>query len=165
MHISKKIAQALNQQCNAELYSAYLYLSMSAWAASENFPGIAHWLKQQATEEQEHAMKLFDYVLERGGEIELDKIDKPTAKWDSFLALFKNVWDHEQKVTAMIYELAGQADAEKDYATKILLDWFIKEQVEEEATAESIYKRVEISKGSNSGLFYVDHELGKRGRN
>ncbi len=164
MHISNKMAAALNKQCNAELFSAYLYLSMSAWANGENFPGIANWLKLQAKEEKEHAMKLFDYVLERGGAIELEQIDKPTVKWDSFLDMFKNVWDHEQKVTAMIYELVDQADAEKDHATKAELQWFVKEQVEEEATAEYIYKRVEVSKGSNSGLFYVDHELAKRGR-
>ena len=133
--ISKKIQQAINDQIQAELYSSYLYLSMSNYCAAKNLKGFAHWMKLQYAEEVEHALKFNDYVIERGGEITLAKIDAPPIDFGTPHSLFEQVLKHEQKVTGLINKLYELSLAEKDYPTQSLLKWYIDEQVEEEANA------------------------------
>ena len=156
------MAASLNKQINAELYSSYLYLSMAAWFASENLSGFAHWMRKQASEEQAHAMKFYDYLIERGAKVALTAIDAPPASWKSPLAAFEEVSKHESKVTALIEGLAAQADELKDRATAVLLHWYINEQVEEEAHAVEIVAKLKMIKDSAGGLFQMDHHLGKR---
>lgn len=160
--MGEQMIQALNKQLNAEMYSAYLYLSMSAWFESQNLPGMAKWMRVQAGEEQGHAMKFFDYVVSRNAKIALAEIDAPPAKWTSPLGVFENALKHEQKVTGMINDLAAQAEKEKDRATINFLQWFITEQVEEEANATKIVETLKMVKDSAGGLLQIDHQLGKR---
>ena len=161
--LSKKLQDLMNNQIQAEFYSAQLYLSMSAYSAAENFKGFANWLKVQYTEETSHGMKFLQYIHERGGEVELKAIDAPPAKFGSMLELFEEVLKHEHKVTAMINQLYENALSEKDYAAQIFLQWFISEQVEEEANATEIVAKLKmVGDKSPGGLFYVDKELGKR---
>lgn len=161
--ISKTLAAALNKQLNAELYSSYLYLSMSAWFESQNFSGMAKWMRVQAGEEQVHAMKFYDYILSRNGTVALTAVDTPTAKWANPLAAFENALAHEKKVTALIDTLTAQAEKETDRAAVAFLQWFITEQVEEEANATKIVETLKMVKDSVGGIFQVDHHLGKRG--
>ncbi len=163
MTLSKKIEEAINKQINAELYSAYLYLAMAAYFESLNLSGFATWMKLQAKEEQEHAMKFYHYLVERGGRVLLDTIQKPQSEWKSPLDAFEAVLSHEQHVSSLIYNLVDVAKAEKDYATEVMLQWFVSEQVEEEANAASIVERLKMVKDSTNGLLMVDKTLGKRG--
>ena len=162
MEISKKMQEALNKQINAELYSAYLYLSVVAYFESMSLSGFAHWMKEQAKEEIEHAMKIFNYVFERGGEVKLTEIDKPKANWDSPLAAFENAYKHEQHVTALIHKLLDKARAEKDHATDVFLHWFVEEQVEEEASAQEIVEKLKMIGSMKPALIVLDKKLGKR---
>lgn len=157
--LNEKIETALNAQINAELWSAYLYLSMSAHFAADGKPGFANWFKIQFDEEQGHAIKLFNYVIERGGKVELKPIAKVSHSWKSPLAAFKDTLEHEQKVTAMINELVTLAREEKDYATESLLQWFVNEQVEEESTAQGYIDALEMIKDNGFGIFTLDKEL------
>jgi len=163
MVLSKKMEEALNKQINAELYSAYLYLAMAAYFESANLSGFAKWMELQAEEEKQHAMKLYHYVVERGGRILLEAIQQPQSSWESPLDAFNAVYTHEQHVTSLIYNLVDIAKAEKDYATEVMLHWFIKEQVEEEANASSILERIKMVKDSVNGILQYDKILGKRG--
>ena len=133
--ISKKMQEAINEQINAEMYSAYLYLSMSAYCAENTYKGFAHWLDLQAKEEYSHAMKFYNYLLDRGASIDFKTIDAPKRNFSSMAELFEQVLTHEKHVTALINKLYELALKEKDYATQIMLQWFIEEQVEEEANA------------------------------
>lgn len=160
--INERMEKAINGQINAELYSAYLYLSMSAYAQTKNMGGIANWLRVQAQEEQFHAMKMFDYVNERGGVVTLEAIEKPGTKWDGFVEVFEEVYAHEQKVTALINNLVEIAMEEKDHATFNFLQWFIQEQVEEEANASGLLEQLRFIDGKGSGLFMMDRELQTR---
>lgn len=160
--LNEKIEAALNTQINAELWSAYLYLSMSAHFAADGKPGFANWFKIQFDEEQGHAMRLFNYVIERGGKVELKPITKVSHSWKSPLAAFKDTLEHEQKVTAMINELVTLAREEKDYATESLLQWFVNEQVEEESTAQGYIDALEMIKDNGFGIFTLDKELRSR---
>ena len=153
--------QALNSQINAEMYSSYLYLSMSAFFEDLNLSGCARWMRLQAQEELMHAMKIHDYVLERGGRIKLGPIDQPQQIWDSPRAVFESVLDHEQKVTGMINDLVDLAIQEKDHASNIFLQWFVTEQVEEEASADGVLQKLKLA-GDGHGLFLIDQELGQR---
>jgi ferritin len=161
--ISKTMVDQINEQIMHELYSAYLYLSMSAYAESANLPGAAAWLKVQASEEQTHAMKFFEFVLERGGRVELKAIAQPPAEFKSLLALFEQVYEHEQKVTARIHLLYALAVKENDYASQVYLQWFVNEQVEEEKNASQIVETLKMIGDSKGSLFQLDHQLGKRG--
>ena len=162
--LEKKLQALMNDQIQAEFYSAQLYLSMSVYSAAENFKGFANWLKVQYEEETSHGMKFIHYIHERGGEVELKTIDAPPAKFGSMLNLFEEVLAHEKKVTALINKLYETALAEKDYASQIFLQWFINEQVEEEANATEIVAQLKmVGDKSPGGLFYVDKALGKRG--
>lgn len=160
--IGKKIAAAFNEQINHELYSAYLYLSMAAYFHSVGLDGFASWMRVQAKEEELHAMKFFDHLRDRGVRVELDAIKKPVSKWNSPLAAFKAAYEHEQFITSRINGLYLLAEKENDYAAKVFLDWFVKEQVEEEATASSIVGLLERIKDSGNGLIMLDRQLGSR---
>lgn len=162
--ISEKMNQAINEQINAELYSGYLYLAMAAYFESEGWRGMAKWMHLQAGEEQAHAMKFFAFLYDRGGRVTLQAIDQPPAKWDSPLAAFREAYGHEQKVSARIYKLLEQAQAEKDHATAAMLKWFVDEQVEEEANADQIVQQLEMIGEAKGALFMLDHQLGKRGQ-
>ncbi|MBN1917255.1 MAG: ferritin [Verrucomicrobia bacterium] len=161
--LTKKMETAINRQINAELYSGYMYLAMSSYFETVNLPGFAAWMKAQAGEELEHAMKMFGYVGERRGTVTLDAIDKPPSKWASPLKAFEAALEHEEKVTGMINTLADLAAAENDHATGVFLQWFIKEQVEEEASADAIVQKLKLAKDASGALLMLDRELGKRG--
>ncbi len=161
--MNNKIQDALNNQINAELYSAYLYLSMSAYFESINLKGFASWMRVQSNEEVTHAMKIFDFLNERGGRVLLSQIEKPTTEWDSSLAAFKAVYMHEQKVTGMINALVDLSIEEKDHALNNFLQWFVAEQVEEESSACDVVKMLELVGSAGNGIFMLDRELGKRG--
>lgn len=154
--------EALNKHINAEVYSAYLYLSMSAHFQAANLPGFAHWMRVQAREELSHAMKFYDHVLERGGTVTLQPVEAPASRWDSALAAFEDAYRHEQKVTGLINQLVDDAVQTRDHATNAFLQWFVSEQVEEEAAAEAIVQRLKLVGDSPGGLFMIDHELGER---
>lgn len=162
MLISEKMQNSLNGQIQAEFESAYLYLGMAAWFDGNDMPGCAHWMKKQFGEEQEHAMKLYAYTTARGGRVTLKAIAAPAAKWESASAIFEETLKHEQAVTAMIYKLAEAADKEKDLATREMLCWFIKEQVEEEDTAMAIVAKFKKLGESPISLSMIDKELGAR---
>jgi ferritin len=161
MVITEKIQDAINQQINAELYSAYLYLSMSAYFETQNLSGFAKWMKGHAQEELTHAMKFYEYVLERMGKMALQAIPAPPAKWDSPVAAFEQVYQHEQKVTALINALLELATTHKDYATCALLQWFVNEQVEEEANTCKMLEKAKLAGASVGALFALDHQAGK----
>ncbi len=160
--ISKTMEQALNKQVNREFYSAYLYLAMSAYFEAANMKGFAKWMRIQAKEEQSHALKIYDFILARSGKPNLGDIEAPKAKWSSPGKVFEEVYAHEQKVTAMIHGLVDLAIKEKDHASFEMLQWFVKEQVEEEEHASAILAQVMCVGDVPGHLFYLDHQLGKR---
>lgn len=160
--LSPKMEKSLNQQVNAELFSSYLYLSMSAYFSEINLNGCAHWMRLQAQEELSHALKIYDYINERGGRPVLETIQAPQASWKSPTDVFENVLAHEQKVTSMINQLVDLAIKEKDHATSIFLQWFVSEQVEEEASAGEVLQKIKLTGNDGGGLFMLDQELGKR---
>ncbi len=162
MQLSSKMTQMINSQIQAEIQSAYLYLAMAADLEDKGYNGCAHWMQKQFSEEMEHAMKFYHYVFERNEKVVLEAIEKPQATWDCPLCAFKDTLAHEQVVSKRIYDLYEQALADKDYATGELLQWFIKEQVEEEASAQAIITRMEMAGDSKGSLLYIDKELGKR---
>ncbi len=164
MNLSKAMQEAFNQQINNELFSAYLYLSMAAHCDSANLPGAAKWLRVQFEEEQTHALKMFDYVIERGGQVCLKAIEAPTATWKSTLAVFEQVLQHEQHVSAGVYKLYEIALAEKDYAAQTFIQWFIAEQVEEEKNAAAIVDNLKRIESHETAVLMLDHQLGKRGK-
>jgi ferritin len=160
--INQKIEDALNGQLNKELYSSYLYLSMSAYFESNNLKGFAHWLRVQAKEELGHGMKFFDYIAQRGGHPGLRQIDAPPNNWKSHKSVFEDAYQHEQKVTKYIHELVDLARSERDHATEVFLQWFVNEQVEEEMNANEIVQKMGLAGDVWSALFVIDSELGKR---
>ena len=160
--LNKKIEAAFNEQMNAEMYSAYLYLSMSAYFESTGMAGFANWMRIQAQEEMVHAMKFFDHISERGGRVTLKVIDGPETEWKSAVAAFEHVYEHEQKVTALISGLVDLAIEEKDHASRSFLQWFVDEQVEEEDSASTVLDRLKLVGDSGDGLFMIDRELGQR---
>ncbi len=162
MVIKDKVAKAINKQINAELYSSYLYLAMSAWFQSVNFTGFAKWMAVQAKEEYAHAMKFYDYLLERGGKVTLAEIAAPKGSWKSPLNAFEEVYAHELKVTALIGDLVKLAKDDDDYATESMLKWFVDEQVEEESNALLIVEQLRVIKESTGGLYMLDHRIGTR---
>jgi ferritin len=160
--IGKKMEEALNGQINAELYSAYLYLSMEAYFGCENLAGFANWMRVQTQEELMHAMKIYDFVAERGGRVVLRAIEQPPAKWNSPLGVFEAVYKHEQKVTGLINDLVNLAVEEKDHATNSFLQWFVTEQVEEEDNASTVLGQLKLIKDSPQALFMMDKEMAQR---
>ena len=160
--LSKAIQDAINEQINKELFSSYLYLAMSTYYAESNFSGFASWMKVQSSEEYGHAMKFYSYVIERNGHVELETIEKPHAKFKSPVDVFKQVLEHEKKVTAMINKLYELAIKEKDYPTQIMLEWFITEQLEEEKSAGDILEQLKMIGDSSVSLIMMDRQLAAR---
>jgi len=162
MAISKKMEKAINDQINAEMYSSYLYLSMAADLDGKALAGFSNWMKIQAQEELYHAMKMYDYVLERGGAIKLDVIEAPQTEWKTPLAIFQAAYKHELLVTSLINDLVDLAIKEKDHATNNFLQWYVKEQVEEEASADEIVQKLKLIGSQGNGLFMLDKEMTTR---
>ena len=160
--IAKTLETALNRQVNRELYSAYLYLAMSSYFETTGLKGFAKWMRLQAKEEQVHAMKIYDYVVARGGTVALAEIEAPKNKWASAGKVFEDTYAHEQKVTGMINGLVDLAMKEHDHATFEMLQWFVKEQVEEEEHAADILNQIKLVGDVPGHLFWLDHQLGKR---
>jgi len=160
--LSKKIENAINKQINAELWSAYLYLSMSAYFESINLGGFANWMRVQAQEEVGHAMRFYNHVVERRGRITVSAVAAPSINWKSPLNSFEDAFKHEQKVTSMIENLVTMAAAEKDYATTNMLQWFIDEQVEEELSTDTIVQKLKMIGTNTGGLYMLDRELSQR---
>jgi ferritin len=160
--LSTKLEDAINEQINKELYSGYLYLSMSAYCESESLPGFASWMRAQAQEEVEHAMRLFDYIGARGGRVVLKAIEMPPPVWKSPQEMFEQVLEHEHKVTGMINRLYELAQQENDYATQMELQWFITEQVEEEESAGQVVEQLKRVGDQPMGLLMMDRQLGER---
>lgn len=160
--ISKKLEKELNDQINAEFFSAYLYLSMAAYSSSINMNGAASWLEAQAQEELEHAMKFYKYIEERGGRVVLKEIKEPAKEWKSFEDVFKAAYEHEKYISERINKLMELAVKEKDFATQSFLNWFIDEQVEEEASTLAVYEKFKMVRDYKGGLFMIDRELAQR---
>ncbi|MBZ0265526.1 ferritin [bacterium] len=163
MVLSKKLQAALNDQINKEMASAYLYFSMASWLHDQNLDGMASWMNAQAIEEMGHAKKIYSYVYERGGRVILDAIDKPKSDWKNAVEVFTDTLAHEQLVTKSIHALLDLAIKDNDHAAKVFLNWFIEEQVEEEASVESILDRLKLVGDKGVGLFMMDRHLGERG--
>ena len=160
--LSKKMQDAMNEQINKELYSAYLYLSMSAHCESINLSGFAHWMREQAEEEKEHAMKLYEFICDRGGRVELKAIDQPPVEFKSAIDVFEQTLKHEEFVTSLINDLYVLAVQEKDYASQIFLQWFVTEQVEEEKGASEILEMLRMIGDKAQGILIVDRQLAAR---
>jgi ferritin len=160
--VSKAMAAAINRQINAELYSSYLYLSMSAYATNIGMKGTAHWLFVQAQEEATHAMRFYNYLNDQGVHVKLEAIKQPPVQFKSVLDIFEAVLKHENHVTALIHGLVDIAAKEKDPATGVMLQWFVTEQVEEEANASEIIGKLKLAGNNGGGLFMIDKDLGTR---
>ena len=160
--LPKQMESALNTQIEEELFASYLYLSMSAYCHSLNFKGFANWMRMQAGEEREHAMKLYDYIIERGGRVELEAMKKPAHSFSSIIETFSDALAHEKKVSTQINKLYEQAEKLKDYPSRIMLQWFITEQVEEEMNAEEIVQKLKFVGNDKNGLLLLDRDLGSR---
>ena len=160
--ISKKMQKALNDQINAELYSSYIYLAMSAYFESQNWNGFAAWMAKQSMEEYGHAMKIYKYVTEVEGRVILEAIEKPKSDWKSPLEVFDAAYKHEIYITNRINDLTNLAVTEKDHATNIFLHWFVTEQVEEVATVSQIVNKFKMVGDNKSALYMLDKELGSR---
>ncbi|ABX30884.1 Ferroxidase [Petrotoga mobilis SJ95] len=162
MKLEDKMLNALNEQINKEIFSAYLYYSMAAYFDSLNLEGFANWMKVQAKEELTHAQKLYDYIYDKGGIVELDNIDKPKKEWGSPLEAFKDAYDHELSVTQSIDKLVDLAKELNDHATQNFLQWFVNEQVEEEANTKKIVDTLQMIGESKTALFMFNGQLGSR---
>jgi ferritin len=156
------IQDAMNEQMKNEFYAAYQYLSMAAYCESENLPGFAHWMRAQAREETEHAMKFYDFILGRNGRVVLQAIEGPVVEFGSPLEVFERALEHEQKVTAMINDLYGLAVKENDYASQTFLQWFVTEQVEEEKNTGDVVETLKMIGDKSEALFLLDRELARR---
>ncbi len=160
--LSDNLLKNLNDQVNFEFYSSYTYLAMAAYAESVDLGGIANFFRVQAQEELFHAMKLYDYIFQKNGVVELNKIDKPEGKYESIIDVFETGYKHEQLVTSRIYKLADIASEEKEHATISLLRWFIDEQVEEENTFNTLLKKIKRAEDNPAALYMLDEELATR---
>ena len=160
--IGEKIETAFNEQINWELYSAYLYLSMSAYFLSINLNGFANWMRIQALEEVTHAMKFFDFINERSGRVTLLETKAPPKEWESPLAAFEDAYEHECFVSSRINDLVNLSLDQKDHASNNFLQWFVSEQVEEEASVDEMAQKLKIIGGDGGGLFMLDQELAQR---
>ena len=159
--LKKTVLKALNDQINAELYSAYMYLGMSAWCEDRNLPGFAAWMRKQFEEEQKHALKIFDYVLEQNEAVQLAGIDQPPATYKTLQEVWEKTYAHEQHVTSLIHQVYALAEKEHDYATKGLMQWYVGEQVEEEQQASRILEQVKMVGTNSSAVFFLDRHVSK----
>lgn len=162
--IGKKMEKALNDQVNAELHSAYIYLAMAAYFESKNLKGFANWMHKQYNEEVGHAMKFFNFIVERGGRVQLQKIDEPPTDWDSALAAFEAAYKHEVYISGRIHDLVKLSAEENDLPAHYFLAWFVDEQVEEESSTDEVVQHLKMVGDSKGGLFMLDSRLGKRGQ-
>ena len=162
MMLNAKVQEAFNQQINAELFSEYLYLSMAAHFESESLKGMANWMRIQAGEEHTHAMKFYHFILDRGGKVALAQIDAPKTTWNSPLDAFQDAYKHEIKITGLINGLANLAIDEKDHAAHQFLEWFVNEQVEEEAAAQLVVDQLKLVGENGVAIYMIDQELGQR---
>ena len=160
--LSEKMQNALNAQINAEMWSAYLYLSMSMAAADKGLKGMANWFAVQFKEEQDHAQIIINYILSRGGRVLLAPIDAVETEWEAPIDMFEQTLTHEQKVTSMINDLYNLAIEEKDHATRSMLTWFVDEQVEEEDSAREIIDQLRMIDCNKLGLYMIDKEMATR---
>lgn len=160
--MNEKIQDAFNKQINAELYSSYLYLSMSAYFMSISLAGFANWMRVQAQEELVHAMKFYNFINGRGGKVVLTAIDAPPTAWDSPLHVFEDAYRHEQKVTGLINGLVDLAIQEREHSANAFLQWFVTEQVEEEASADAVVQQLKLAGDAGGGIFMIDRELAGR---
>ncbi|MFW5831950.1 MAG: ferritin [Prolixibacteraceae bacterium] len=160
--VKEKTLNALNEQINAEQYSAFLYLSMSAWFEDKGLPGFANWMYVQYQEELTHANKFFNYVNERSGRVEVKAIEQVPTEFESVVDIVEKTLEHEKKVTGLIDKLMDVAIEERDHATQSFLQWFVDEQVEEEANVEQLLDALRLTKGEGNGLFMLDRELAQR---
>jgi ferritin len=160
--LGKEIQDAMNEQVKNEFYAAYQYLSMAAYCESENLPGFAHWMRTQAQEETQHAMKFYDFILDRNGRVVLQAVEEPVVEFGSPLEVFERALEHEQRVTAMINDLYGLAVRENDYASQTFMQWFVTEQVEEEKNAGDVVETLKMIGDRSEALFLLDRELGRR---
>ena len=160
--ISKSMTKALNQQLNREFYSAYLYLSMSAYCNKNDFPGAANWFLQQYEEEQDHATRIYNYLIDQDAKVKLKEIAKPPKSFGSLLETYEESLAHEQFMTKNLNQLSDFALKEKDHATYNLLQWFVNEQVEEEATVSEIISKLKMVGEDGYGILMIDNELGTR---
>ncbi len=160
--IKPEMEKAFNKQINAELYSAYLYMSMAAWFESQQLMGCAHWMKIQVQEEMAHALKMYNFLNERGGRAVMGAIEAPPSDWPSPRECFKAVAEHEAKVTGLIDGLVDLAHSLKDHASSSFLQWYVDEQVEEESSCADIMGKLDLMEGAAGGLFMLDQELAAR---
>jgi ferritin len=160
--MNTKVEKGLNEQIHAEFFSFYLYLSVAAYFTKIHLDGFAHWMRIQAQEEFGHAMKLFDYLNERGGTVSLMALDAPKSEWASPATAVGEVLKHEQYISRRINELVDLANKENDHATTVVLHWYVNEQVEEEATADTLFHQVQMVESSPHGLLMIDRELAAR---
>jgi ferritin len=160
--LSNKMQKALNDQIQAEMASSYIYLAMSNWFKSQNLEGFAGWLSMQASEEHGHAMKIYNYIHDRGGEVAFQTLEAPQKSWKSAMAAFQDVLKHEQYITGRINDLCAIADAENDNASRVMLNWFVDEQVEEEASAQSVVDKLQLLDKHPGGVYLLDKEMGGR---
>lgn len=160
--MNKKIEEAFNEQLNAELYSSYLYLSMANYFAAENLDGMAAWMRIQTDEERIHAMKFLDHINDRGGRVVLKQIDEPKIEWSDPLEAFQDAYNHECLISSKINALVDLASSENDHAASTFLQWFVTEQIEEEATALATVERLKKVGDSPVGLLMIDQQLGLR---
>ena len=160
--LGKAVEDAMNEQIKNEFFSAYQYLSMAAYCESVNLPGFARWMRAQSQEETEHAMKFYDFILDRNGRVILQGIEEPVVEFGSPLDVFERALEHEKKVTAMINDLYGLALRENDYASQTFLQWFVTEQVEEEKNAGDVVETLRMIGDGREALFLLDRELGQR---
>lgn len=160
--MNSQVKELLEQQVTNEFHAAHTYLSMAGYFEAENLPGFASWMRNQSQEENAHAMKLFDFLVERGVSPKLGTIDAPVHEFSGAVAVFDAALKHEQKVTGQINALYELALEHKDYPAQVLLQWFISEQVEEESTTGGILERLKMVEGSRAALLILDTELGTR---
>jgi len=160
--MNELLVSMINDQIEHEFFSAYLYLSMAAYFEKRSLPGFAHWMRLQADEEREHAMKFFDFLVDRGVRVDLHAISQPPSEWNTVLDVFEHAYQHEQKVTSLIHTLYEKAVQEKDYPTQVMLHWFIEEQVEEEKNVSEIVDMLRMAEDHRGALLHLDHRVGKR---
>ena len=160
--LNKRVEEAINAQINAELWSAYLYLSMAAWCHANGNPGMGKWFEVQFQEEQDHAKIFFNYVISRAGKVDLKPIEAVPTSWENILDVFESTLAHEQKVTSLINDIFALTLSENDYATQSMLKWFIDEQVEEEENAQTLIDQLRMIGDNGYGLYALDKELAAR---
>lgn len=160
--LSKKMIDALNEQINKEMYSAYLYLAMSSYAEFKGLKGFSNWYRVQYQEEMEHAMRIYNYVQEQGAQVKLKAIEQPSSDFGTPLQILEKTLEHEQFVTKLINNLVDLAIEEKDHASQIFLQWFVTEQIEEESNVNEILDKLKLAGEDGNGLFMIDKDLAAR---